>query len=92
MLDLTLASVVSLFMTGNTAQFRKFATERSEQGKGHGTALLLHMLSILPQHQVKTVWCNARKDKTAFYAKFGFMGPIPKVVFRSFFWFGRKVQ
>ncbi|MEH6681327.1 MAG: GNAT family N-acetyltransferase [Sediminicola sp.] len=68
-----LVSVVSLFISGDSAQFRKLATERSEQGKGHATALLLKLFSIISEHPtVASLWCNARKDKMGFYERLGF--------------------
>lgn len=67
-----LVSIISLFVNGQDAQFRKFATEISEQGKGYGSQLLFHLLEYTASEKLKRVWCNARVDKTAFYKKFGF--------------------
>lgn len=66
-----LLTVVSLFIKGEEAQFRKFATKNSEQGKGLGTAILNHVISEAKSKGVKRLWCNARTDKTKFYEKFG---------------------
>lgn len=66
-----LISVISLFIKNEEAQFRKFATEVSEQGKGYGSRLLQHLLDETSNKNVKRIWCNARIDKTFFYRKFG---------------------
>lgn len=65
-----LISVVSLFVEGNKAQFRKFATIVSQQGNGYGTELLSYLFSQLNSLGVEKVWCNARIDKTSFYHRF----------------------
>ncbi|MED4018295.1 GNAT family N-acetyltransferase [Sutcliffiella cohnii] len=69
--DTLLISVVSLFVTNEEAQFRKFATLLEEQGKGYGTALLKYVLKEAEAHGVKRLWCNARQNKADFYKKFG---------------------
>ncbi|UQZ37702.1 GNAT family N-acetyltransferase [Paenibacillus sp. PK3_47] len=66
-----LVSVVSLFIDGREAQFRKFATAAAEQGKGYGTLLLNYMLGEAERSGVHRVICNARSHKAAFYQKFG---------------------
>lgn len=67
-----LVSVVSLYQTAvGIAQFRKFATLESEQGKGHGSKLLAHLIEFVKAQGFHTLWCNARVDKTDFYKKFG---------------------
>lgn len=70
-LNQTLVSVVSLFTEENTLQFRKFATLQAHQGKGYGSQLLIHVFEYAKNKHYKKIWCNARKDKTAFYEKFG---------------------
>jgi len=69
--DEQLVSVVSLFISGKEAQFRKFATDINVQGNGYGTELLKHVLLVAQQNKVETVWCNARADKASFYKTFG---------------------
>jgi len=65
-------SVISLFIDNNSAQFRKFATKHSEQGKGYGTILLdFIMTTISGKNNIQKIWCNARIDKAMFYEKFG---------------------
>lgn len=65
-----LVSVISLFITEEEAQFRKFATLTSKQGKGYGTRLLTHLVAEARYKGVKRLWCNARVDKTAYYERF----------------------
>ena len=67
-----LISVVSTFITEDTMQFRKFATLHSEQGKGYGKLLLAHIIQFAKDEHCKRMWCNARCNASAFYAKFGF--------------------
>jgi predicted GNAT family N-acyltransferase len=66
-----LTSVVSVFINGQEAQFRKFATLSEDQGKGYGSHLLRHLFSELSNKDIDRVWCNARVEKTDFYKKFG---------------------
>ena len=77
----TLIAVASLFIENNIAQFRKLATATPEQGKGYGSQLLSHLLAYAEDKKVKKIWCNARKDKAAFYFKFGLK--VTKRVFRK---------
>ena len=69
-IDDRLTSVVSLFVHDDSAQFRKFATRREDQGRGYGTTLLRHVFAELERRGVTRVWCNARLDKTGFYRRF----------------------
>ncbi|GEN89140.1 putative N-acetyltransferase YitI [Oceanobacillus sojae] len=66
-----LISVVSLFVDKDEAQFRKFATLKSEQGKGYGSRLLEAVLEEAKTYDIKRIWCNARKNKESFYQRFG---------------------
>lgn len=66
-----LISVISVFINSREAQFRKFATLTSEQGRGLGTQLLRHVLNELNSPAIHRIWCNAREDKAAFYERFG---------------------
>ena len=70
--DETLISVISIFVENDTAQFRKFATETAEQGKGYGAKLLTHLIGESIRRNVRTLWCNARTSAIGFYEKFGF--------------------
>ena len=66
-----LKSIVSLFVKDNKAQFRKFATNKCEQGKGYGTILLNQVMDIAAAEGVLAIWCNARLSKSSYYLKFG---------------------
>ncbi|WP_209443690.1 GNAT family N-acetyltransferase [Paenibacillus camerounensis] len=66
-----LISAVSLFIEGHEAQFRKFATLDSEQGRGYGSRLLQHVLEEAEARGVRRIFCNARSNKAPFYEKFG---------------------
>jgi predicted GNAT family N-acyltransferase len=66
-----LVSVVSLFLDGNEARFRKFATAINQQGKGYGSALLKQVFIEAKQLGATSIWCDARQSATAFYQKFG---------------------
>ena len=65
-----LISVVSLFISNEEAQFRKFATLVDYQGKGFGTLLLQEVFQIVKNRGLKKIWCNARTNKTSFYKRF----------------------
>ena len=67
-----LLSVVSLFIEEDIAQFRKFATEIHEQGKGYGGQLLEFIMQESADRNVKILWCNARLTAREFYERFGF--------------------
>ncbi|WP_050182071.1 GNAT family N-acetyltransferase [Domibacillus robiginosus] len=67
-----LISVVSLFIEGEEAQFRKFATLQEEQGKGYGSQLLNYIIKEAKSRGAKRIWCNARKNKVDFHNKFWF--------------------
>lgn len=70
-LNESLISVISLFIENQQAQFRKFATLNEHQGQGYGSLLLQHVFRLAEQQQFKRIWCNARMDKSSYYAKFG---------------------
>lgn len=72
LVDGILVSVASLFIKENQAQFRKFATATSAQGKGYGSKLLMHILQQVPALSVHRIWCNARENKAGYYQRFGF--------------------
>lgn len=66
-----IVSCISMFIEGDSAQFRKLATQPEYQRKGCASLLIKHVIHICYQMQVKRVWCNARIDKTHFYQNFG---------------------
>ncbi|PST81694.1 GNAT family N-acetyltransferase [Pedobacter yulinensis] len=67
-----LLSVVSVFQHGDDFQFRKFATSTAEQGKGHGSRLLQHVIGYCGRLGARRLWCNARVSARPFYKRFGF--------------------
>jgi predicted GNAT family N-acyltransferase len=69
--DTELISVISVFFHNDEAQFRKFATEKTEQGYGYGSALLSFLMVEIYQKEASKIWCNARTEKASFYKKFG---------------------
>ena len=83
-----LVSVISLFVKGQEAQFRKFATQSNEQGKGYGSQLLAHTLKEATKLGVTRIWCNARVETAGFYKRFDmvetdtqfYKGKIPYVI------------
>ena len=66
-----LISIISVFVEGDRAQFRKFATLVEEQGKGYGSKLLSHLLKEVETYPIASIFCNARIERTTFYEKFG---------------------
>lgn len=67
-----LTGVVSLFIDGTTAQFRKMAVLPAHQGKGFGLQLLKYIIDYCRSQGIKNLWCNARMSATGFYQKIGF--------------------
>jgi GNAT superfamily N-acetyltransferase len=67
-----IVSVISLFIDGDDAQFRKFATRADMQGKGYGTALLQYLVNEARTYAIRRLWCNARTSKSFFYERAGF--------------------
>lgn len=86
-----LVAVISLFVgPDGTARFRKFATAPAWQGRGLGSALLRHTIAAAVAQGARTLWCDARQNTLAFYARFGlqpegevfYKGPIAYVRLR----------
>ncbi|AYA38545.1 GNAT family N-acetyltransferase [Hymenobacter oligotrophus] len=71
--DGKLVSVVSLFVQGPEARFRKFATHPDWQRQGMGSALLRHLMAEAARLGASELWCDARQEATGFYQKFGFV-------------------
>ena len=67
-----LISVISVFENGDGIQYRKFATLNEYQGKGYGSTLLEFVINFSKEQGCKRLWCNARKNVSGFYKKFGF--------------------
>ncbi|RFS18083.1 GNAT family N-acetyltransferase [Emticicia sp. C21] len=66
-----LVSVISLFIKGDHAQFRKFATDTAYQGKGYGSQLLEFLIDTAKGLDIKELTCDARVTAIRFYKKFG---------------------
>jgi predicted GNAT family N-acyltransferase len=68
-----LMTVVSIFMDKDrNVQFRKLATRTDMQGKGYASAMINWLIDYANDVKLNGLWCNARKDATGFYEKFGF--------------------
>jgi N-acetylglutamate synthase-like GNAT family acetyltransferase len=67
-----LTGVVSLFIDGTTAQFRKMAVLPNDQGKGFGLQLLQYLVDYCKSQGIENLWCNARVSAIGFYQKLGF--------------------
>lgn len=65
-----LVCVASIYIEGNTARLRKFATIDDFQGRGFGTKLITHIIKTLKEIGVKYFWCDARSSAIHFYHKF----------------------
>ncbi len=66
-----LVAVISLFVTGPEARFRKFATRPDCQRQGIGTQLMERVLAEARHLGARTLWCDARPDASALYQRFG---------------------
>lgn len=69
--DEELVAVISLFIDGETARFRKFAARPDCQRQGIGTHLLNHVIGEARRLGATTLWCDARLESAAFYQRFG---------------------
>ena len=80
-----LVCVASIFIDGERARLRKFATIEEYQGKGIGSFVLKHIIDVLQQQSVCMFWCDARENAMSLYERFGmsregerfFKGDIP---------------
>ncbi len=81
-LDTELVAVISLFVNGTAARFRKFATRPDQQNKGLGTSLLQHVFAEARRLGATTICCDARLSAAAFYQRFD-MQPIGEVFFKG---------
>ncbi|WP_080057393.1 GNAT family N-acetyltransferase [Spirosoma aerolatum] len=66
-----LLAVISLFVDGNMARFRKFAARSDYQRRGIGTQLLNQVIDEARRLGASTLWCDARLDAADFYRRFG---------------------
>lgn len=67
-----LVTVVSLFISGPSAQFRKLATAAHCRGKGYGKRMMQHLEDICLRRNVRKLWCNARDSAETFYLQLGY--------------------
>ncbi|WP_133502426.1 GNAT family N-acetyltransferase [Marinomonas balearica] len=67
-----LVCVASVFIDGQSARLRKFATLETHQGNGIGTTVVNHILKELSAKGVNNMWFDARESVTGFYSRFGF--------------------
>lgn len=70
--DYELTGVVSLFSTGEIAQFRKLAILPEAQLKGLGSQLMQYLIDFCKTQNLKVLWCNARESASEFYIRLGF--------------------
>lgn len=66
-----LVCVASIYINGNQARLRKFATVEQYQGQGIGTKVIQHVLDSLRNRDVDYFWCDARTTAIGFYHRFG---------------------
>ena len=66
-----LVSVASVYIQGDSARLRKFATLQVHQEKGIGSKLLSHIIERLKEQGISSFWCDARKSAIGFYNSFG---------------------
>ena len=86
-----LVAVISLFVVGEDARFRKFATRPDQQRQGIGTQLMHYVEAEARQRGAIRLWCDARLDAASFYRRFDmeptgeefFKGNIPYVKFQK---------
>jgi len=68
--DGKLICVASIFIEGDRARLRKFATLDEYQHKGYGTSMLNKIIDDLIYIDIKWFWCDARVDAEGFYNRF----------------------
>jgi len=68
----TLVCVASIYIEGDSARLRKFATLAEYQGQKIGSTLLQYMHDhLVVKGDVKYFWCDARETAVGFYERFG---------------------
>ncbi|MDO7845340.1 GNAT family N-acetyltransferase [Hymenobacter sp. M29] len=77
-----LVAVISLFVTGAEARFRKIAARPDCQRQGIGSQLLRHVFEEAQRLGATRIWCDARQDSAAFYARFG-MQPEGEIFYKG---------
>jgi len=73
-IDNTLVCVASVYIDTDkkSARLRKFATLTPHQGKGIGTHLIRHFISLLLEQGINHFWFDARMSALGFYQRLGF--------------------
>ncbi|WEM44585.1 GNAT family N-acetyltransferase (plasmid) [Photobacterium sp. DA100] len=69
--DDRLVCVASVFVSGEQARLRKFATLPQCQGRGIGSAVIEFVLADLKAKGVRFFWCDARESAGGFYRRLG---------------------
>lgn len=69
--DDKLVCVASIYIDGDKARLRKFATLLEFQSNGIGTKVIKHVISELKESSVDYFWCDARTSALGFYEKLG---------------------
>lgn len=70
-IDDTLVCVASVFIEGEQARLRKYATLPEFQSQGVGTQVLSAIFAYLKQAKLSYFWCDARESAIGFYQRFG---------------------
>ncbi|HIO93005.1 MAG TPA: GNAT family N-acetyltransferase [Leucothrix mucor] len=70
-IDKQLVCVASVYLQGEYARLRKFATLKSHQKKGIGSNVLTFILKALEERNITYFWCDARESAVDFYQRFG---------------------
>ena len=66
-----LVGVASVYEHSRSVRLRKFAVDENYQGKGIGSALLVHAINQAKVNKASMFWCDAREDAIEFYKRFG---------------------
>ncbi|GLX78543.1 N-acetyltransferase [Thalassotalea insulae] len=66
-----LVCVASIYIDGDNARLRKFATLPAFQSRGVGSKVIEHIVSELKKLKISYFWCDARTTALTFYQKFG---------------------
>lgn len=66
-----LVAVASIYIDGEKARLRKFATLKEYQSQGIGAQLVAHILTDLAAARVNVFWCDARATAVGFYQRCG---------------------
>ncbi|MFT5758215.1 MAG: putative GNAT family N-acyltransferase [Alteromonadaceae bacterium] len=66
-----LVCVASVYIDGDVARLRKFATLVAFQRCGIGASLIHYIVNELKMLGAVSFWCDARKTAASFYKKFG---------------------